>query len=87
MWPLAAALLAIYGAATVWVARGGKARIPMAWIIVAGSIYLMASGVWLPWYLSWIWIVALLDWTPRSATASYIAFCFAFVLTLRYTIP
>jgi hypothetical protein len=86
VWGQAAALVAVYASATVWVARGGTARIPMGWIIVATALHMMAVGLWFPWYLSWIWIVALLGWDRRSATVSYLAFCFAFVLTLRYSI-
>ena len=89
-WAQAAVFLAIYGGATVWALRTDALtpviRIMRAWVIVTALIFLVASGVWLPWYLSWIWIVALLDWSRRSLTFSYLAFCFTVVLTIRYSV-
>jgi hypothetical protein len=79
-------LLLAYLAATVWMLRGERTRLLMAWIGVAAVIYLVAAGMWLPWYGSWIWIVSLLAWDKRSTTCSYLAFCFAVVLTLRYSV-
>jgi hypothetical protein len=86
-WAQAALFLAIYGGATAWALRADQvARITGAWIMVTAPIFLIMSGVWLPWYLSWIWIVALIDWNRRSLSFSYLAFCFAAVLTMRYSI-
>lgn len=86
-WAQAALFLAIYGGATVWALRTDQlTRVMGAWVIVTALIFLVASGVWLPWYLSWIWVVALLDWSRRSLTFSYLAFCFAVVLTIRYSV-
>jgi hypothetical protein len=83
----AALFLAIYGGATAWALRADQlARVMGAWMIVTALLFLVLSGVWLPWYLSWIWIVALLDWNRRSQTFSYLAFCFAVVLTIRYSV-
>jgi hypothetical protein len=79
-------LLLAYVAATVWILRGDRVRLLMAWIAVAAVITLVAAGIWLPWYGSWIWIVSLLAWDKRSTTCSYLAFCFAVVLTLRYSV-
>jgi hypothetical protein len=87
LWMQAGLFLAIYGGATLWMLKGGTVRILTAWMIVAAAIYMVTAGIWLPWYLSWIWVVALLDWNRRSATFSYLAFCFAVVLTLRYSVP
>jgi hypothetical protein len=83
----AATLLATYLATTVWAARGEPARLLSAWMIVAGVVFFVAAGVWLPWYVSWIWIVALLRWDGRKAVVSHLAFCLAVVLTLRYSVP
>jgi hypothetical protein len=86
LWTQSALFLAIYGGVTLWVLRGEKVRMLTAWVIVAAVIYMVMTGVWLPWYLCWIWVVALLDWNRRSTTFSYMAFCFAVVLTFRYSI-
>jgi hypothetical protein len=93
-WVQATLFLAIFGAATVWALRGedraGEDRLPRvmgAWVVVTSLVFMVTTGVWLPWYLSWIWIVALLDWNRRALTFSYLAFCFAVVLTIRYSVP
>jgi alpha-1,6-mannosyltransferase len=86
LWAQGGLLLLAYGGATAYVARGGRERMLFGWIVVAAAIYLVAAGIWLPWYGSWVWIVALLAWDRRSMTCSYLAFCFAVVLTIRYSV-
>jgi hypothetical protein len=83
----AATLLLATLAATVWAARGEAARLLTAWTFFAAAVFFVAAGLWLPWYLSWIWVVALLRWDKRSALVSQLAFCLAVVLTLRYSVP
>lgn len=85
-WGQAAFLLVVWGGATLWSLRGDRTRIRGAWMFVAATIGVFAAGIWLPWYLSWVWVPALLAW-GRSAAVSYVAFCFAVVLTLRYSVP
>jgi hypothetical protein len=80
-------LLATYAAGTLWLLRGEPARLLSAWMAVATAIFLFAAGMWLPWYLSWIWLPALLRWDRRAMIPSYMVFCFAVVLTLRYAVP
>jgi len=87
MWAQAALFLAIYVGVTLWTLRGDRVRILTAWVIAAAMIYMVIAGVWQPWYLSGIWVVALLDWNRRSATVSFLTFCFAVALTLRYSVP
>jgi alpha-1,6-mannosyltransferase len=86
VWAEGGLLLLAYAAATAFVARGGRERLLFGWIVVSGAIYLIAAGTWLPWYGTWAWIVALLAWDKRSMISSYLAFCFAVVLTLRYSV-
>jgi hypothetical protein len=85
-WAQAAFFLALYAGTTAWVLRGERQRIIGAWCIAAAAIFMVLSGVWLPWYLSWIWLAALLDWSRRATTFSLLAFCFAVALTLRYSV-
>ena len=79
--------VAIYGAATLWALRGDRNRILTAWIIVAALIYLVMTGVWLPWYLSWIWAPALLRWERGFKMVSVSVFGIAVILTFWYSIP
>ena len=83
----AATLLAVYLAATAWSARGEAARLLVAWMSLAAIVFLVAAGLWLPWYLAWIWIVALTSWDRRSVVVSHLVFCLAVALTLRYSVP
>jgi len=83
----AGTLLAVYLAATAWSARGEAARLLAAWMGVAAIVFLVAAGLWLPWYLAWIWIVALTSWDRRSVVVSHLVFCLAVALTLRYSVP
>ncbi|HVU53234.1 MAG TPA: hypothetical protein VHL80_21265 [Polyangia bacterium] len=83
----AATLLAAYVGATAWALRGEPARLRAAWMAVAAVVFLVAAGLWLPWYLAWIWIVALTSWDRRSAVVSHLVFCLAVALTLRYSVP
>ena len=83
----AMALLVTYVVATVWLMRGEPGRVVGAWMAVAAAIFLLATGMWLPWYLSWIWLPALLRWNRRGVIASSVAFFFAIVLTLQYSVP
>jgi hypothetical protein len=79
-------VLAAYGVATAWLLRGPVDRILVAWMAVTFAVFLLGTGMWPPWYLSWIWMVALLGWSRRSAMFSYVTFCFAVVLTVCYSI-
>jgi hypothetical protein len=83
----AATLLAVYLAATAWSARGEAARLLVAWMSLTAVVFLVAAGLWLPWYLAWIWIVALTSWDRRSVVVSHLVFCLAVALTLRYSVP
>jgi hypothetical protein len=87
LWTQGGALLLTYAASTAWLLRGDRVRLLTAWVIMTTAIFMVATGIWLPWYLSWIWLVALLRWDTRSMTCSYLAFCFAVVLTVRYSVP
>jgi hypothetical protein len=81
-----AASALVYVLATLSVARDAR-RALAAWLVVATVVFLAASGMWLPWYLSWIWIPALLRWDRWFATASGFAFCAAVLLTFWYSVP
>jgi hypothetical protein len=82
-------LIVIYLAASTWVVlRPDVARMLSCWLIVAGAVLLLATGIWFPWYLTWILAASLCRWDkPRVATSCAIA-GIAIVFTLRYlTVP
>jgi hypothetical protein len=83
----ALALLTFYGLVTLWFARGDRTRLLTAWMAVAAAVYFTTAGALLPWYLSWIWAVALVRWEKREALFSYLVFCIAVALMLRYSVP
>lgn len=80
------AALVGYGALTVWVLRDG-ARMLVGWLVVAVAVFLFATGMWLPWYLSWIWAPALVRWEPGFKMVSVSVFGVAVILTFWYSIP
>jgi hypothetical protein len=81
--------LAAYLAMSAWLAAGraaeGARRIVPGWIVTAGAV-ITATGLWLPWYLSWPFAAALTRWDARHVAASYLLFCFAAVFTFRYSV-
>jgi hypothetical protein len=87
IWLQAGALLGVYAGATFFCLRGDRNRVPTAWMAVAAAVGLLTTGTWQPWYVSWVWAISLLAWERRSATFSYVAFCVAVALTLRYSVP
>jgi hypothetical protein len=82
-----ALLVATYAAATALVLRGRAGSLISAWMAVATAIFLFAAGMWLPWYLSWIAIPALLRWSGRATIPTWLCLAFAILLTLRYAVP
>jgi hypothetical protein len=84
--------LAAYLAASAWLLarRGGSKtdgarRIVTGWIVTSAAV-ITATGLWLPWYLSWPFAAALTRWDARHVAASYLLFCFAAVFTFRYSV-
>jgi hypothetical protein len=80
------ALVVIYAGATLWLARGRADRIVGAWVAIAFGVFLLASGLWFPWYLTWAWLPLLLLPGRRAVAASTVAFAFAVLLTLWYSV-
>ena len=81
------AALVGYGALTAWVLRNGAPRMLVGWLVVAGAVFLFATGMWLPWYLTWIWAPALVRWERGFKMVSVSVFGVAVILTLWYSIP
>jgi hypothetical protein len=79
----------VYLVTSAWVlARRapGARRATSGWIVAAGAVLVTAAGVWLPWYLSWLWAATLTRWDARHVAGSFVLFCAAVVFTLRYSV-
>jgi hypothetical protein len=80
-------LIAIYLAVSGWVvARPDVFRMTTGWIVAASAVLALATGLWFPWYLSWMLAASLCRWSkPYVATTCAVA-GLALLFTFRYLV-
>jgi len=80
-------LLAIYVCASGWVlARPDVLRMTSGWLVVAGAVLALATGIWFPWYFAWILAVSLCRWDRKHVVVSCTVAAIAILFTFRYLV-
>jgi hypothetical protein len=79
-------LVAAYVVLSIWIARGDFGRVVRAWIVESLLVFLFATGIWFPWYLTWSWTAALVLPRDKYVVFSAVLFFVVFLLMSPYVL-